>query len=58
MDVYFKKGITVNSRFDKLKPHDFPIFNVADCFICVGVGLMLLAIIREEKKNGNKETSN
>lgn len=27
MDVYFKKGITVNSRFDKLKPHDFPIFN-------------------------------
>lgn len=32
--------------------YDFPIFNVADCFICVGVGLMLVALIREEKKDG------
>ena len=38
--------------------YDFPIFNIADCFICVGVGLMLLAIIKEEKKDGNKENSN
>ena len=32
--------------------YDFPVFNVADCFICIGVGLMLVALIREEKKNG------
>ena len=28
------------------------VFNVADCFICIGVGLMLLAIIKEEKNDG------
>ena len=32
--------------------YDFPVFNIADCFICIGVGLMLIALIREEKKNG------
>lgn len=31
--------------------YDFPVFNVADCFICVGVGLMMIAMIREEKDN-------
>lgn len=33
--------------------YDFPVFNVADCFICVGVALMLISMIREEKKNGS-----
>jgi len=32
--------------------YDFPVFNIADCLICIGVGLMLIAIIREEKKDG------
>lgn len=32
--------------------YDFPVFNVADCFICIGVGLMLIALIREEKQDG------
>ena len=32
--------------------YDFPVFNVADCFICVGVVLMLIALIREEKNDG------
>lgn len=32
--------------------YDFPVFNIADCFICVGVAFMLIAMIREEKKNG------
>jgi len=32
--------------------YDFPVFNVADCFICIGVLLMLIALIREEKKDG------
>lgn len=33
--------------------YDFPVFNIADCFICIGVGLMLIAMIKEEKKNGS-----
>lgn len=32
--------------------YDFPVFNVADTFICVGVALMLVAIIKEEKHDG------
>lgn len=32
--------------------YDFPVFNIADCCICVGVVLMLIAIIREEKNDG------
>lgn len=32
--------------------YDFPIFNVADCFICIGVALMFIAIIKEEKDYG------
>ena len=32
--------------------YDFPVFNVADCFICIGIVLMFIAIIREEKKDG------
>lgn len=32
--------------------YDFPVFNIADCFICIGVGIMLVAMIREEKKYG------
>ncbi len=35
--------------------YDFPVFNIADCFICVSVVLMLVAAIREEKKNGTSE---
>ena len=36
--------------------YDFPVFNVADCFICIGVGLMLLGIIKEEKTNGKEDS--
>ena len=32
--------------------YDFPVFNIADCFICVGVGIMIVAMIREERKDG------
>ena len=32
--------------------YDFPVFNIADCFICIGVVLMLIAIIKEEKNDG------
>lgn len=29
---------------------DFAVFNVADCFVCVGVGLLLLALLLEERR--------
>ena len=32
--------------------YDFPIFNVADCFICIGVALMFISIIKEDKVYG------
>ena len=32
--------------------YDFPVFNIADCFICIGVGIMLVAMIWEERKYG------
>ena len=38
--------------------YDFPIFNIADCFICIGVGLMLIAITKEEKDNGKISVNN
>ena len=31
--------------------YDFPIFNLADCFICVGVFFLMLKIYNEEDKN-------
>ena len=33
--------------------YDFPVFNIADCFICVGVALMFIALMKEEKQDGN-----
>ena len=34
---------------------NFAIFNVADSFVCVGVGLFALAVILEEIENSRKE---
>ena len=31
--------------------HHFPAFNLADSFICIGVGLLLLKMMKKEKKN-------
>ena len=33
---------------------DFAIFNVADSFVCIGVGLFALAVIREEIQSAKK----
>ena len=34
----------------KIFGYDFPIFNLADCFICVGVVFLLFKIYKEEEK--------
>jgi signal peptidase II len=33
----------------------FPVFNIADIFICIGCGLMLIYVIFLERKNGDNE---
>jgi len=33
----------------------FPVFNIADIFICAGCGLMLIYVIFLERKNGDNE---
>lgn len=34
---------------------DFPVFNIADCFVCIGAGLYILyAFLDMTKKEGNK----
>lgn len=33
----------------------FPVFNIADIFICVGCGLMVLDVLIFERKNGGNE---
>lgn len=33
----------------------FPVFNIADIFICIGCGLMLIYVIFLERKNGDDE---
>ena len=32
--------------------YDFPVFNIADAALCIGVGILLLATFMEERKNG------
>lgn len=36
---------------------DFAIFNVADSFVCIGCGLVILYLIRDEIKNHKKNTT-
>ena len=56
-------GVAIGNFIDRLTRHevvdfldfkifgyDFPIFNLADCFICVGVVFLLFKIYKEEEK--------
>ncbi len=34
--------------------YDFPVFNLADSFICIGVFILIISIIKGEDQNGSK----
>ena len=35
---------------------NFPVFNVADCFVCIGAALYIIFVLCEEKINGKNQT--
>jgi len=42
----------------KIFGYDFPIFNLADTFIVIGVVLLIIAILKGEDKNGSSSKGN
>lgn len=34
---------------------DFPVFNIADCFVCIGAGLYILYVLLDFSHNRNEE---
>lgn len=58
--VFYTDGAVVDFIYFKLI--DFPVFNVADCAVTIGAGLLILYliidIVVEEQKKKNKDTGN
>ncbi len=56
IDRIFRGGRVVD--FLHFSFFDFPVFNVADCAVCIGAGLLILyfiiGLIRDEKQNKQK----
>ena len=47
--------ITLGYVVDMFDFRVFPVFNIADIFICVGCGLMVLDVLLLERKNNSNE---
>lgn len=55
IDRIFRKEV-VDFVDTYIGSYDFPIFNVADSALVVGVGLVFIATILDERKKGSKQT--
>ena len=49
------RGYVVDFVDIKIFGYDFPVFNIADTFIVIGVFLLLIETIRKERKNDNRK---
>ena len=45
IDRIFRDGNVVD--FIRLQFIDFPIFNVADCAVCIGAGLLIIHLVMD-----------
>lgn len=49
------KGYVIDFISIKIFGYNFPIFNIADTFIVIGVFLLLIILTRKEQKNDNRK---
>ena len=54
IDRIFRGGSVVD--FLEFGFFDFPVFNVADCAVCIGAGLILLYFIMDFVKDARRKT--
>ena len=48
------RGYVIDFISVKIFKYDFPVFNIADSLICIGIFLLLIIQFRKEKKHDNR----
>lgn len=48
------RGYVIDFISIKILGYNFPVFNIADSLICIGLFLLLIIQFRKERKNANK----